>query len=156
MQPLLQLRQGAQLGHQGRTDRPQLGIVDLAPQPAGRSQSGSQGQQLLARSRAALGAEGHQRRDIGNSLKTQSPLQQPVEAKQLGGFSEQAAAGSEASGQGQLQAGTAARSCAGEAGQLLSEPRPLEQLQGLLLNWGQWGGDVVHPGRLEGMPPGGS
>ena len=87
MQPLLQLRQGAQLGHQGCTDRPQLGIVDLAPQPAGRSQGGSQGQQLLARSHAALSAEGHQRRDVGNSLETQSPLQQPVEAEQLGGFS---------------------------------------------------------------------
>ena len=156
MQPLLQLRQGAQLGHKGRTNRAQLGIVDLAPQPAGRSQGGSQGQQLLTRSRAALGTESHQRCNIGNSLKTQSPLQQPVEAEQLGGFSEQAAAGSETSRQGQLQAGTAARSCAGEAGQLLSEPRPLKQLQGLLLNWGQWDGEIDHPGRLEGMPPGGS
>ena len=37
MQPLLELRQGAQLGHQGRAYRPQQGIINLTAQaPSGR------------------------------------------------------------------------------------------------------------------------
>ena len=98
---------------------------------------------------------GHQRGDISHPLKTQPPLQQPIEAQQLGGFGQQGLAGRQGVRQRQGLAGATARRGAGKAGQLLSQPRPLQQLQGLLLDRGR-GGRRRHPTTFETMPAAGS
>ena len=116
MQPLFQLRQGAQLGHQGRGHRPQLGPIDLTPQPPGGSQGGGQLQQRLTGGGAPLGAELHGAGDIGYPLKTQPPLGEAIEGQQLAGFRLQGLAIGLAIGQGKGDTAPPAGSGAGETG----------------------------------------
>ena len=134
MEALLQLRQGAQLRHQRRADRPQLGVIDLPPQPPRRRQGAGQGQQLFTASAAALGTEAHGGRDVRRPLKAQAPLHQAIEAQQLGGFGQQRFTALAIDRQGQQAALALAGTGAGEAGQVLRQPGPLQQGQGLLLN----------------------
>ena len=81
MQPLFQLRQGAQLGHQGRGHRAQFWSVDLAPQPPSGGQGGGQFKQRFAGGGAPLGAELHGGGDVGHPLKAQAPLCEAVEGQ---------------------------------------------------------------------------
>ena len=74
MQPLLKLRQGAQLRHQGAADRTDLGILDLTPQPAGSRQGGGHRQQVLAWGHPPFGAKADGGTDVGGAVKTQAPF----------------------------------------------------------------------------------
>ena len=131
MQPLLQLRQGAQLRHQGAADGPNLGSIDLTPQPAGGRQGGGHRQQVLAWGHPPFGAKADGGTDVGGAAKTQAPFSKAIEAQQLGGFGQPplAFAKIERRHQGAALARTGAG--AGKAGQLLRQPRPLQQLEGL-------------------------
>ena len=80
-QPLLQLRQGAQVRHQGRGHGPDAGILDLAAQAPGRRQGGGHRQQGQARGGAALGAEEQGVPQVGHPLKRQPPLTEAIETQ---------------------------------------------------------------------------
>ena len=91
-QALLQVRKRAQRAQQGRTHRPQLGLIDGAPEAPRRRQRGGHIEQGLTASAAPLGAVGHHPSDIGNPLKAQARpagrRRQPIKAQQFGGFSQ--------------------------------------------------------------------
>ena len=71
-QALLQIRKRAQRAQQGRAHRPQLGLIDGAPEPPRRRQRGGHIEEGFAAGAAPLGAVGHHRSDVGNPLEAQS------------------------------------------------------------------------------------
>jgi len=72
---------------------------------------------------------------VRGTLKAQAAFNQAVERQQFGRLGQPAHALLTGRGQGQPGRHATARSGAGEAGDVLSQPRPLQQLQGLLLDW---------------------
>ena len=142
-QPLLQLGQGAQVRHQGRGYGPDRGVFDLAAQAPGRRQGGGHGQQGQGRGGAALGAEEQGVAQVGHALEGEAPLAEAIEAEQLGGFGQAAAAVLQVGAQGQAGAEGSAGAGAGKRGQVLPQPGPFQELQGLLAD------GLVHPGRLR-------
>ena len=167
VEALLQFRQSAQLLQQVGAHGPQGRIVDLAPQPPGRRQGGGHRQQVVAGGGAPLGANLQGAAEIGHPLKTQPPFGEAIEGDQLGGLRQQPTTGLRAGGQGQLQTALTAEGGAGEAGEVLSQPRPLQQLKRLPLDRAD-GSVLHHPGThpratgigsapmLEGSPSAGS
>jgi len=78
-------------------------------------------------------------RQITGPLKTQSAFDEAIEAEQFGGFQQAPLAGGAVRGQRQGPATLATGNRAGEAGQMLSQPRPLQQGQGFGLDSAQAG-----------------
>ena len=140
VEALLQLRQGAQVGHQGGGDGPEGGILNLAPQAAGGREGGGERQQLFPTGAAPLGAAGHGGGDVGDTAEAEAPLQHAIEPEQLGGFRQEGAAFCGTGGQRQGGAVALPGGGAGETGHMLRQPGPFEQGEGL-------GGDAL-PGRL--------
>ena len=136
-QALLQLRQGAQLLHQGSGHRAQVVIIDLAAQAPRCRQGGGHGEQVVGRSDAALGAELQGAAQIRHTLEVKATLGEAIEGQQLGGFSQQALALRPVRRQRELQAEAAAGGRAGKASHMLPQSGPLQQLQRFSL-------DVVH------------
>ena len=89
---MLQIRKRAQRAQQGRAHRPQLGLIDGAPEPPRRRQRGGYSEKGFAAGTAPLGAVGHYPRNIGNPLEAQARppggRRQPIEGQQFGGFSQ--------------------------------------------------------------------
>lgn len=149
MEPLLQLRQGAQVGHQGGAHRPQGPLLDLAPQPPRRRQGGGHIQQSLAAGGAALGATEHGGGDVRHAAEAQAALQHPIEAEQLGGFRQELPAFPAAGRQGKGSAMALTGGGAGEASHMGRQTGPLQEFKGL---GGDGGGRLgEQPGRVVAL-----
>ena len=131
---MLELRKGRYSLKQAGAERPKLGIIDLAAQATARGQCFGHCQELLAVRRSPLAAAQQHRSEVMNALEAQPSLEDAVEARQFDRARQPAATGREIGRKSRGKRGAIPRSGAGEGGEMGTQTRPFEQLEGVLKN----------------------